>query len=65
MPDEVEAQSIFNLIDSEFIDKIKYIVKTLDVDKITEIIKAVEVKDGKILVDIQLLISAGKENGRI
>ena len=65
MPDEVEAQSIFNLFDSEFIDKIKYIVKTLDVDKITEIIKAVEVKDGKILVDIQLLISAGKENGRI
>lgn len=65
MPDEVEAQSIFNLFDSEFIDKIKYIVKTLDIDKITEIIKAIEVKEGKILVDIQLLISAGKENGRV
>lgn len=59
----VEAQSIFGLFDNEFIDKIKYIVKSIDVDKITDIINSIEVKDGKVLIDIKLSISAGKENG--
>ena len=57
----VEAQNVFSLFDSQFIDKIKYIIKSLDIDKISDIIKTIEVKDGKILVDIQLSISAGKE----
>ena len=61
----VEAQSVFGLFDNEFIDKVKYIVKSIDIDKITQMIKAIEVKDGKILVDIQLSISAGKENATV
>ena len=61
----VEAQSVFGLFDNEFIDKVKYIVKSIDIDKITQMIKAIEVKDGKILVDIQLSISAGKENAPV
>lgn len=54
----IESQGIvdvFRLTDPEIIDKISYLIKSLDVDKINSLMKMIEVdKDGWIRIKIEL-----------
>lgn len=53
---------IFDIFDGELIAKVKAIVNSVDQDKITQIFKAIEVKDGKIVLDLKLILTVPEKH---
>jgi len=56
---DIQAQGfldIFKLFDSEVIEKVSKLMKTLDVDKIKQIMDAIEVKEDRVNIKLDLTI---------